>query len=297
MSIDEAAEKYRLPDLHPAFVEFIHCNTPSNSAPYLNGGWCSTAAHSDLGSMNIQVWSGVHLQSKSFHNTDEVVPFKLANVCPPCEDWPLGLCDSVIINTDRSKTWPQSRLAGEWDSAGFNKWCTTNTYAWTGHHVAQLQLILQVIPPKGATQSISDIFLTYAQHFDVVPQWWACSCSIVICIPLYFCLSIILSSPVLHTKKKEVFPQSPDLVSLFNLIALCHLLQHILTSPHFTPLPHFVPSPCFISSPHLIPSYHLIPSHCSVLHTFTLLYLCCFFTSPCPVVLLFPLVTDSSLPI
>ena len=44
-----------------------------------------------------------------------------------------------------------------------------NDYSWPGHHVAQLQLIFYMVPPKGLTHDISDIFLTYVQHFDVVP--------------------------------------------------------------------------------------------------------------------------------
>ena len=169
MSIDEVAEKYKLLDLHPALVDFIHCYTPSNSAPYMIGGWCNTAAHSSIGSLKIQVWSGVHIQSKSFNNA-EVIPSKLVNAWPPCEYWPLWLHDSVIVNTDMSKTWLQGSLVGELDFTGFNKWHIANTCAWTGHCVAQLQVILQVIPPKGLTQPISDTFLTYAQHFNVVPQ-------------------------------------------------------------------------------------------------------------------------------
>ena len=157
MSIDQVAKKYRLPDLCPALVDFIHCYMPSNSAPYLIGGQCSTVAHSCL-------------QTKSFHNADEVIPSKLANACPPCEDWLLGLYDSVIINTDRSKTWLQSSLVGEWDFAGFDKWCMANVHAWTGHCVMQLWLILWVIPPQGSTQPLPDAFLAYAQCFDVVPQ-------------------------------------------------------------------------------------------------------------------------------
>ena len=46
----------------------------------------------------------------------------------------------------------------------------TNNYSWPGHCVAQLWLIFHMVPPKGLTQYISNIFLTYAQHFDVVPH-------------------------------------------------------------------------------------------------------------------------------
>ena len=113
MSINEVAEKFGLLDLHAVLVDFIHCYLPSYPAPYLIGGWLSVADHFDIESVKIQVWSSIHLQLKLFHNMDEVIPLKLINACPPCEDWPLGLYDSVIVNTNRSKTWPWSGLAGE----------------------------------------------------------------------------------------------------------------------------------------------------------------------------------------
>ena len=47
----------------------------------------------------------------------------------------------------------------------------TNDYSQPGHCAAQLWLIFHMVPPKGLTHNISDIFLTYAQHFDVVPQF------------------------------------------------------------------------------------------------------------------------------
>ena len=121
MSINEVAEKFGLLDLHAVLVDFIHCYLPSNPAPYLIGSWLSAAAHSNIGSVKIQVWSSICLQLKLFHNMDEVIPLKLINACPPCEDWPLGLYDNVIVNTNRSKTWPWSGLAGEWNFPGFDK--------------------------------------------------------------------------------------------------------------------------------------------------------------------------------
>ena len=102
MSVDEATEKYRLPGLCPTLADFIHHYAPSNSVPYLIGGWCSTVAHPDVGSLRIQIWTGVCLQLKSFHNLDEVMPSKLVNARPPCDDWPLGLYNGIIVNNDRS---------------------------------------------------------------------------------------------------------------------------------------------------------------------------------------------------
>ena len=61
MSIDKAAEKYGLPDLRPALMDFIRRYKSSNPAPYLIGGRRSMAACSEIGSLKIQIWSGVHL--------------------------------------------------------------------------------------------------------------------------------------------------------------------------------------------------------------------------------------------
>ena len=44
-------------------------------------------------------------------------------------------------------------------------------YHIKGHCVAQLSLIMQVVPLKGSSQNcISGVFLTYVQHFDIIPQ-------------------------------------------------------------------------------------------------------------------------------
>ena len=113
MTLEEAAEKFRLPDLGPALIDFMHRYTGDSQAIYSIGGRRSTVAPTHIGSPKIQVWSGVRIQSKSFHNEDEIMPSKLVNACPPCADWPLGLYDNVIVNIDKSKSWPQSGLNGQ----------------------------------------------------------------------------------------------------------------------------------------------------------------------------------------
>lgn len=114
MTITEAAEKFGLPDLGPALVDFMHHCAQSNSATYSIGGQCSTTAHANISFPKISVWTGIHIQSTSFHNADKILPLQLVNASPPCEDWPLGLYNTVIVNTDRSKSWPQSGLNGSW---------------------------------------------------------------------------------------------------------------------------------------------------------------------------------------
>ena len=41
----------------------------------------------------------------------------------------------------------------------------------SGHHIAQLRLIFRAIPSRTAPYALgTDLFLTYAQRFDIVPQ-------------------------------------------------------------------------------------------------------------------------------
>ena len=89
MSIDDVVEIFGLPDLFPALVDFMHCYIPENSAVYSIGGQRSTAAYTNFNIPKIQIWMGVCIQSKSFHNTDKVMSSQLINACPPCEEWPL----------------------------------------------------------------------------------------------------------------------------------------------------------------------------------------------------------------
>ena len=96
MLVDKASENDRLPYLCLALADFINHYTPLNAVPYLIGGQCSTAAHSNIGPLKIQVWTGVHLQVKSLHKVDEVMSLKLVNACPPCDDWLLGLYDRLL---------------------------------------------------------------------------------------------------------------------------------------------------------------------------------------------------------
>ena len=113
MTFDEAAVVYGIPDLCPALMDFIHHYTPTSHATmYSIGGWHTIAAYVNIGPMRIQVWFGVQLQSRNVHNAGKVLPSQFVNACPPCDDWPLGLYNPVIINTDRTKIWPQSGLNG-----------------------------------------------------------------------------------------------------------------------------------------------------------------------------------------
>jgi hypothetical protein len=114
MSVNDVVEKFGLPDLCPALADFMHRYAPGDSITYAIGGRRRVAVPNDFNGAKVQVWSSVRMQSKSYHDVTEVMPAQIVNACPPCDDWPLGRYDGVIVNVDSSKSWPRSALDGRW---------------------------------------------------------------------------------------------------------------------------------------------------------------------------------------
>ncbi|KAI0274056.1 hypothetical protein BGY98DRAFT_1099274 [Russula aff. rugulosa BPL654] len=101
-----------------------------------------------------QVWTKVQLQNRTPRH---ILPPKIINALPPSEEWTSGCCN-VFINTDNSKFWPHSGLEGVSSS-------------FSGHHIAQLRLIFVPSHPEDPRYSPgTDLFLAYAQRFDIVPR-------------------------------------------------------------------------------------------------------------------------------
>ena len=59
MTVDDAAEKFGLPDLCPALTDILCHYTPDNSANYVIGGQRRAAANTDINFSKIEIWSGV----------------------------------------------------------------------------------------------------------------------------------------------------------------------------------------------------------------------------------------------
>ena len=112
MMVEDAATKFGLPDLRPALVDFMYRYAPEISDSYTIGGRRRAAASDSLEFSKIEVWSSVRIQTKAFYEVDGAMPSQLVNACPPCNDWPLGRYDNVIVNTDNSKDWPRRGLDG-----------------------------------------------------------------------------------------------------------------------------------------------------------------------------------------
>ena len=110
LSVDEAMEMFALPDLRGALVDFI-TRLDNNSALAI-GGRRSANPVAPLPFDDIQIWSRVQIQNKSYHVPHNVLPPQTVNASPPSNPWMFGRSDVVLINTDPSQVWPSSGLNG-----------------------------------------------------------------------------------------------------------------------------------------------------------------------------------------
>lgn len=114
MTIDEAAAMYNLPDLRPSIADFIQKLQVTSHISTI-GGRRIAKENCYLPFSNIQIWTKVRLQTKSYHYPYDLLPPQTVNASPPSQSWPFGQRDVVLVNTstDTSHKWPKSGLKGE----------------------------------------------------------------------------------------------------------------------------------------------------------------------------------------
>jgi hypothetical protein len=101
---------YNLPDLQPALSEYLSRMTIGHIDAI--GGRRVARDNSPLPFSELEIWTKVHIQSKSYHYPHDVLPPQTVNAAPLSHEWPLGHYDSVIVNVDPVKEWPFSGLEG-----------------------------------------------------------------------------------------------------------------------------------------------------------------------------------------
>ena len=98
ISVDSLAEKYQLPDLRPALVDFFN-KYSRNVSVHRIGGRRQSQADSQLPFDNVMVWFSLRLQTRSLDDGLITEPQRLM-AQPPCDAWPLGRYDSVLFSHD-----------------------------------------------------------------------------------------------------------------------------------------------------------------------------------------------------
>jgi hypothetical protein len=110
MSIEYAMESFNLPDLRGALADFL--TRLNNNDPFYIGGRRIGDHNSPLPFDDLQVWTKMQVQNRSYFPPHQVLPPQTINVSPPSGSWTYGHSDVVLINTDDDKVWPHSGLEG-----------------------------------------------------------------------------------------------------------------------------------------------------------------------------------------
>ncbi|KAJ6524938.1 hypothetical protein B0H19DRAFT_1085060 [Mycena capillaripes] len=149
-TVQQVATTFGLPDFQDALQAYLQ--RPRDSRLVI-GGKRPTGTIEDYlcGFTYLQVWHGVRIQSRSYHNSNQILVPETVNADPPSASWKYGRGDAVIVNTHSECKWPKSGLEG--------------------HVVCQLKLIFRLVPWQNHRPPTGiDRFLAYIERFDVVNQ-------------------------------------------------------------------------------------------------------------------------------
>ena len=114
--IGDIATMFNIPDLMPALAHFMVRVIDGGRVVYTVGGRrpAATSNTPPLPSQKIEVWPGLRVQMKDFHDPCIIHPPQTLCAWPSSTDWPLGRFDAVLINIDPEKIWPYSKISGRW---------------------------------------------------------------------------------------------------------------------------------------------------------------------------------------
>ena len=110
ISVEDAMEKFALPDLRGALVDFL--TRFEDNGTFTIGGRRTANPIAPLPFDNIQIWTRLQIQNRSYHAPHDVLPPQTVNASPPSDSWIFGHSDVTLINTDPSQVWPSSDLNG-----------------------------------------------------------------------------------------------------------------------------------------------------------------------------------------
>jgi len=88
MTVDKVAQKFGLPDLRPSLANYLQ--RIRNNPVHVVGGCQNALSGCSLPFERLQVWSNFCIQSKSYHNPNEVLLPQLVSAAPSSESWPWG---------------------------------------------------------------------------------------------------------------------------------------------------------------------------------------------------------------
>lgn len=119
LDIRAVSTAFSLIDFRPALIDYLHRATSrDHHDPLLViGGRRVARADSSIDFDAIHVWNRLRIQLKQYHRPDQVTNPRTLVASPPCDEWPAGHYDTVLVNTDSSKEWPNSGIEGTYTTS------------------------------------------------------------------------------------------------------------------------------------------------------------------------------------
>ena len=157
LSVNEAAARFKIPDLHFAITDFLQHIQNDSDHPVT--GVRAEDPHCPLVSNRVQIWYRLHVQQFLYHGGRRVDDMQTLRALPPSNNHPHGLYDAVIMSSKSKSDWPQRGIEGLISHAIRMNHCSSNTLI-IDHMVVQLQLIFRLLN--------MDHLVSYVQRFDIV---------------------------------------------------------------------------------------------------------------------------------
>ena len=154
--ITDIASMIGISDLAPSLAHFLSCATKGNRSLYTVGGHRPPTSSTNLPFQKLEVWSGLHIQLKDYHNPCVVGPPQTLCARPLCKEWPSGRFDAVLVNTNPDFKWPSSKISGNSLLSVIFKFLQLKIPL--GHCIAQLWLIFRVVHLAGSASVASTSF-------------------------------------------------------------------------------------------------------------------------------------------
>lgn len=96
LTVDEAAIKFKIPDLRSAIADHLHRLRDLQSSPFKIGHRQLSRADAELPFTHLRVWYSTRVQVRSTDSVDSSIPIKVC-AAPPSPGWPFGRYDTVLL--------------------------------------------------------------------------------------------------------------------------------------------------------------------------------------------------------
>ena len=111
VSVDTTVTTHDLSYLLPALKKYVS-RIQKGINIYRVGGR-RTSGNYTLSFTALHLWDHTYIQSKAFHKPHNILPACTIHATPKSgPDWEFDCYDSVLVNKNSSKVWPQSGLDG-----------------------------------------------------------------------------------------------------------------------------------------------------------------------------------------